>query len=268
MDKTPPAGNPYNDLETVQLLARDGTPLEPISQRLAGRLLRAGDADLVLALPPVIRLTIATEDYLALAAGQPRESTKAQFLHARQGALYGNVHFQGPSGETMFHGDNEKALWYLNRNLVEVISRDPPVLRFTFSPGGPGHVGDEYYLTSKANRCVVCGAEEGLNRHHVVPSVYRRHLPPEVKDHSHHDVLLMCLSCHEKYEDEANQLKAELGESSGVPLHGLRGERDRERSRAVKLAARPGPAWLADTGRAQRGDAPAHRRMAKAMALD
>src|SRR5262249_18809287 len=33
-----------------------------------------------------------------------------------------------------------------------------------------------------------------------------------------------------------DQLKARLGEESGVPLHGLRGERDRERGRAVKLA--------------------------------
>jgi hypothetical protein len=124
----------------------------------------------------------------------------------------GNVHFQSPAGETMFHGDDSRALWYLNRGLVEVVSQDPPVLRFQFTPGGPGHAGDDYYLTGKVNRCVVCGAEGGLNRHHAVPSVYRRHLPPEVKDHSHHDVLLLCLACHEKYEREADRLKAELGE--------------------------------------------------------
>jgi hypothetical protein len=136
----------------------------------------------------------------------------------------------------MFHGDSEKALWYLNRDLVEVVSQEPPVLRFKFAPGGRGHAGDDYYLTGKLNRCVVCGAVEGLNRHHVVPSVYRRHLPQEVKDHSHHDVLLLCLACHEKYEAEANALKADLGEEVGVPLHGLRGERDREKGKVIKLA--------------------------------
>jgi hypothetical protein len=61
-------------------------------------------------------------------------------------------------------------------------------------------------------------------------------LPAEVKDHSHHDVLLLCLTCHEKYESEANLLKAELGGKFGVPLHGLRGERDHERNQAVKFA--------------------------------
>jgi hypothetical protein len=136
----------------------------------------------------------------------------------------------------MFHGDAEKALWYLNRGLVEVVSPDPPTLRFVFTPGGHGHAGDAFYLAGKENRCVVCGSTEGLNRHHVVPSVYRRHLPTEVKEHAHHDVVLLCLACHERYEREADALKAELGRECGVPPHGLRGEADRVRDRAVRFA--------------------------------
>jgi len=46
----------------------------------------------------------------------------------------------------------------------------------------------------------------------------------------------LCLACHERYEAAADQLKADLGTEHGVPLHGLRGERDRQRGRAVKLA--------------------------------
>jgi hypothetical protein len=237
---TPTSTNPYNDQPTVRLLDQGGADLGLISQREAGKLLRCDLAELVLQVPPAVRLSISREDYEAFAAGEGTEDGgRAQFLHARRGALYGNFHFQSPAGQTMFHGDSEKALWYLNRALVEVVSQCPPVLRFKFAPGGPGHVGDDYYLGLKANRCVVCGATEGLNRHHVVPSVYRRHLPGEVKDHSHHDVLLLCLACHEKYEMAANQLKAELGQEFGVPLHGLYGQRsdaDRERNRAVRLA--------------------------------
>jgi hypothetical protein len=236
MGGNPAAGNPYNDRPTVRLLDQGGAELAAVSQRAAGRLLRRGLAELVAEVPPAVRLTVPAAEYQALPAEGPGDAGKGQFLHARQGALYGNVHFQSPAGETMFHGDSEKALWYLNRGLVEVVSRDPPVLRFKFAPGGRGHAGDAFYLAGKVNRCVVCGASEGLNRHHAVPSVYRRHLPAEVKDHSHHDVLLLCLGCHEKYEAAANGLKAELGKEFGVPLHGLRGERDRERDRAVKLA--------------------------------
>jgi hypothetical protein len=233
----PPAGNPYNDLPTVHLLDRGGAALGHVSQREAARLLRWGHAELVLDVPPTVRLSVPTPDYRALSAGPPAEGGgKGEFLHARRGVLYGNVRFQGPGGQEMFHGDAEKALWYLNRGLVEVVSREPPVLRFRFAPGGPGHASDPFYLGGRANRCVVCGSAEGLNRHHVVPSVYRRHLPAEVKDHAHHDVVLLCLACHERYEREADRLRAELGREHGVPPHGLRGERDRRRDGAVKLA--------------------------------
>jgi exonuclease 3'-5' domain-containing protein 2 len=229
--------NPFNDLPTVGLLDQAGTVLGQISQREAGQLLRRAHAELILQVPPAVRLSIPTETYQSIVAGNTDpDAGKGQYLHARLGALYGNIHFLGPDGETMFHGDAEKALWYLNRGLVEVVSQCPALLRFRFAPGGRGHAGDEYYLSGKVNRCVVCGAVNGLNRHHVVPRVYRRHLPAVMKDHSHHDVLLLCLACHEKYEDAANQLKADIGETFGVPLHGLRAGRDRERGKAVSFA--------------------------------
>lgn len=232
------AGNPFNDQPTVRLLDQQGVDLRLVSQREAARAIRAGLGELVFTQPPAIRLNVPTQEYEALLEDPPDEaSARAKFLHARRSVLYGNVHFLAPTGETMFHGDHEKALWYLNRGLVSVVSVAPPVLRFEFRPGGPGHAGDDYYLTGKANHCVVCGAIDGLNRHHVVPSVYRRHLPREVKDHSHHDVLLLCLGCHERYEDAANELKTSLGDEHGVPLHGLRGERDPVRDRAIKAAS-------------------------------
>jgi hypothetical protein len=231
-------GNPFNDRPTVRLLDPAGAPLRLLGQREAARLMRAGLAELQFVTPPAVRLTVPTAEYEAALADWPDESSaRAKFLHARRSTLYGNVHFQNPEGETIFHGDHEKALWYLNRDLVEVVAPSPPVLRFKFQPGGPGHAGDDYYLTGKANHCVVCGETEGLNRHHVVPSVYRRHLPPEVKDHSHHDVLLLCLDCHERYEAAADELKGELGREHGVPLHGIYGDRDEARHRAIKAAS-------------------------------
>lgn len=229
MDTSPDTGNPYNDQPTIALFDPDGGPLGHVSQRVASKMLRTGQAELLVQVPPAVRLLLPGPVV-------KEEAGPDSFLHARKGALYGNFHFQSPSGETMFHGDSEKALWYLNRDLVEVVNLVPPVLRFKFPPAGRGHAGDDYYLSGKLNRCVVCGALEDLNRHHVVPSVYRRHLPAEIKDHSHHDVLLLCLHCHEQYERAADEFKTRLGEEHGVPLHGLRGVRDRERNQVVKLA--------------------------------
>lgn len=48
----------------------------------------------------------------------------------------------------------------------------------------------------KLNRCVRCGAEEYLTRFHVVPHMYRKYLPLHIKNHSTHDVVVLCASCH------------------------------------------------------------------------
>jgi hypothetical protein len=44
-------------------------------------------------------------------------------------------------------------------------------------------------------------------------------MPEEVKDHSYHDVLLLCLDCHEAYEYHASALKMELAERHGLKMH-------------------------------------------------
>src|SRR5262245_30441772 len=113
MDSNPPTVNPYNDLPTVRLLDQGGGEIARLSQREASRRLRAGHGRLLIESPPAVQLCISTADYRTLCDAPPEEAAlKAQFLHARRGTLYGNVHFQSPQGETMFHGDSEKALWY------------------------------------------------------------------------------------------------------------------------------------------------------------
>src|SRR5262245_12516038 len=111
------AGNPFNDQPTIRLLDRADAEVRRIGQREAARLLRAGMADLVFDLPPAVRLVVEVEEYEAsLADAADEAAVRAKFLHARRSVLYGNVHFLSPTGETMFHGDHQKALWYLNRD--------------------------------------------------------------------------------------------------------------------------------------------------------
>jgi len=141
-----------------------------------------------------------------LCEGGPDEpAERGLFLHARKGILYGDIIFQSPAGEEMFHGDDEKALWYLNRDLVEVIGESRRSLRFRFTPEGAGHAGDALLPGDQGEPLRRLRGEDGLNRHHVVPSVYRRHLPKSMKEHSHHDVVLRCLACQmRRYEREAD----------------------------------------------------------------
>lgn len=212
--------NPYNHEPRIKLLSEDGEALGEVSQITAFRLLRGDAADLMMVNDPTIRLKIPTTDWKEIAAGPPQkcQTKMRKYLHARRTILYGNYHILSPEGEVMFHCNNQKALWYLNRGLVEVVSANPPILKFKFIPGGPGHTNDAYYITPKVNQCVVCGSEVGLNRHHVVPSLYRRYMGLEIKSHSYHDVLLLCLECHENYEVEADKLKLKIAAEYGVPL--------------------------------------------------
>jgi hypothetical protein len=117
-------------------------------------------------------------------------------------------------------------LWYLNRDLADIVSDNPPTLQLKFVPGGLGHVGDAYYLTPKINQCVICGSNQDLNRHHVMPRVFRKHMPEEIKDHNYHDVLLLCVGCHQAYELEASKFKKEIciecgfdADDGGAPLY-------------------------------------------------
>ena len=133
--------------------------------------------------------------------------------------MYGNFHIQSPDGYEMFHCNSQKVLWYLNRDIVDIVSDNPPTVRLRFNPNGLGHVGDSYYLTEKVNQCVVCAATQNLNRHHVMPRVFRRHFPEILKEHNYHDILLMCIDCHDLYEAEAGKFKKKICDELGLKIH-------------------------------------------------
>jgi hypothetical protein len=150
--------------------------------------------------------------------------------------LYGNCQVLSPEGDVMFHCNEDKINWYMERNLAEKIKDDPLTIQLKFKPNGPGHIGDEYYLTEKINKCVCCGTENQLTRHHVIPYCYRRYFPVPVKNHSYHDVLLMCVNCHDDYERHADRLKKELALKYAVPLTGLGWYCDRDLARVIMYA--------------------------------
>lgn len=110
----------------------------------------------------------------------------------------------------------KKIQWYLDRGLADVITSN--VIRLKFEPNGRRNATDLYYLADKENRCVVCGSIENLNLHHIVPRCYRKYFPPELKDHSSHDVVATCEDCHKRYETHALQFKIEIGEKYGCPI--------------------------------------------------
>lgn len=132
-------------------------------------------------------------------------------LRPLQTPAYSNWLMLGPDGSEMCRCAEKRARWYLDRGLADVIGEDPPTIKLKFDPQGPGNQGDEFSLAPKLNRCVVCGTEEDLTKHHIVPSMYRKFFPVEIKSRSAHDVVVICIKCHDEYEAVATKLKSMIG---------------------------------------------------------
>lgn len=95
--------------------------------------------------------------------------------HARKSSLYENCRILAPSGVLMCNANKKKLQWYLDRGLADEI--DDATIRLKFEPKGLGHAGDQFYLESKQNACVSCGASDQVVRHSIVPHSFRTHLP-------------------------------------------------------------------------------------------
>jgi hypothetical protein len=116
-----------------------------------------------------------------------------------QGSLYDNCVIYSPDNQLMCYCPRNKIDWYLKRNLAERI--DDNSIRLLFEPNGLGQ-DIEYLLQPRENKCVVCGHETELTRHHVVGHAFRYYFPKDflIKFGSY-DILALCLDCHLKYQE-------------------------------------------------------------------
>lgn len=132
--------------------------------------------------------------------------------------IYGNYQVLSPDEILMFRCDEKKANWYLNRNLAE--KNNENTIKLKFKPKGLGNHNKGFGLSEMKNICVNCGKLNELNRHHVVPYCYRKYFPLEIKSHNFHDVLSLCVDCHESYERKADELKEKLAIKYDAPING------------------------------------------------
>ncbi|CAO1397422.1 unnamed protein product [Diamesa hyperborea] len=138
----------------------------------------------------------------------------------RSTPLYDNCQLQAPDGQLLCTCQKKKAEWYLSNNLASHVSDDPFTVRLNFEPAGRA-VGDvgKYYQAAKENNCVVCGKSENLIRKNVVPREYRKHFPLVMKDHTSHDVLLLCMHCHQMSNISEIKQRQNLGDKCNAPIH-------------------------------------------------
>lgn len=123
-------------------------------------------------------------------------------------AFYGNILVLSIDNEALFRCNEKRALWYVNRDLAKWLNDN--TIQFNFVTKGEGHKNDPFYTSEKENVCVVCGSKHDLSKHHVVPKCYRKHFVDEYKSYASHDVLLLCIDCHNAYESIAEKYKKDM----------------------------------------------------------
>lgn len=88
-----------------------------------------------------------------------------------------------------------------------------------FEPKGrPEDEGNDFYIQSKKNICVGCGEGNHYLRYRIIPSCYRMHFPEHLKSHRSHDIVLLCVDCHEVAHAAAEKYKKQIAAEFGIPL--------------------------------------------------
>lgn len=147
--------------------------------------------------------------------------------------LYDNCKLLAPDGELLTFCDKSKAEWYVKKGLgVQVDSEPAYTVRLNFEPAGRAvaEVG-EFYRSEKENICAVCGALDNLVRKNVIPHEYRKFFPGIMKEKTSHDVLLLCVVCHQKSNISDYAMRNKLAIKCNAPIGG---EKDEESIEAAK----------------------------------
>lgn len=134
--------------------------------------------------------------------------------------VYHNCRIYASDGRLLCYCDRRKLEWYLSRNLAKLVDEDPPAIMLLFEPKGrPEDEDNDFYIQSKRNMCVGCGERNHYLRYRIIPSCYRVHFPEHLKSHRSHDIVLLCVDCHEVAHAAAEKYKRQVAAEFGVPLY-------------------------------------------------
>ncbi|KAK8491567.1 hypothetical protein V6N11_063061 [Hibiscus sabdariffa] len=134
--------------------------------------------------------------------------------------VYHNCRIYTNDGQLLCYCDRRKLEWYLRRDLAKLVDDDPPAIMLLFEPKGrPEDEYNDFYIQSKKNICVGCGEGNHYLRYRVIPSCYRVHFPEHLKSHRSHDIVLLCVDCHEVAHAAAEKYKRRIAGEFGIPLY-------------------------------------------------
>lgn len=133
--------------------------------------------------------------------------------------VYHNCRIYASDGRLLCYCDRKKLEWYIQRNLAKLMEDNPPAIMLLFEPKGrPEDEDNDFYIQSKKNICVGCGEKSHYIRYRIIPSCYRMHFPEHLKTHRSHDIVLLCVDCHEIAHSAAEKYKRLAAEEFRIPL--------------------------------------------------
>ncbi|KAJ4851231.1 hypothetical protein Tsubulata_022285 [Turnera subulata] len=133
--------------------------------------------------------------------------------------VYHNCRIYANDGRLLCYCDRRKLEWYLQRDLAKLVDENPPAIMLLFEPKGrPEDEDNDFYIQSKKNICVGCGEGSHYLRYRIIPSCYRMHFPEHLKSHRSHDIVLLCVDCHEIAHAAAEKYKRQIAAEFGIPL--------------------------------------------------
>ena len=133
--------------------------------------------------------------------------------------VYHNCRIYANDGRLLCYCDRKKLEWYMNRGLAKLVEDEPPAIMLLFEPKGrPEDEGNDFYIQTKKNICVGCGEGNHYLRYRIIPSCYRVHFPEHLKSHRSHDIVLLCVDCHEVAHAAAERYKKQVASEFGIPL--------------------------------------------------
>jgi hypothetical protein len=127
--------------------------------------------------------------------------------------MYSNCKLFSKDGELLSYIGKRRMDWYLKKGLATQISQSEIRLLFTHSCRA---AQPKLYTEVRKNMCVVCGGQNSLTKHHIVPYAFKKHFPLRYKNRTSFDVAILCTECHESYERHADKFKKELMKQYGV----------------------------------------------------
>ncbi|XVE91748.1 hypothetical protein REPUB_Repub01dG0038000 [Reevesia pubescens] len=134
--------------------------------------------------------------------------------------VYHNCRIYANDGRLLCYCDRRKLEWYLRRDLAKLVDDGPPAIMLLFEPKGrPEDEYNDFYTQNKKNICVSCGEGNHYLRYRIIPSCYRIHFPEHLKSHRSHDIVLLCVDCHEIAHAAAEKYKKRIAGEFGIPLY-------------------------------------------------